>query len=778
MGLSLAFASGVTLVLQGAPLPPAPALLPAFLLPILTWRRPALRGRTLGALILGLAAGVVHGQRFERTREADCRVMVRDGQELILEGRVIRGPARGRLTLAVEAGHGLPCRAQVTVLMPRASARALPAADRPGEGGVARPELGEGARAVGRWRRNPGIADPERAGELVAAEVQAAQGPRSDLLLDRRARVESRLAVLYPERHGLVAALILASKDGLDPAFREAFARAGTAHLLAISGFHVGVVAALLLGAVRAVGVRRRRAGVLAALAVWAYVLFIGAPDAAARAALMLSLFAAGALLGRPVSGAGALATAFLTLIVADAGALARPGFQLSFAGAAGLVLLGRGLEERLRRVVRAERARPLLSAVAAGVAATLATLPIVAWHFDQVSLVGILATLLATPLVAAAIPGSFASLAADLVSPALGAFVAGGVDLLLVVLLEVTRVLAALPFAVVFVPRSWTLAGGAGALLAWGALSSARHLGAAVRAAVLASGAAATILVLPLWGRATAAGSIEIVFLDVGQGDAIALRSPGFRWVLVDAGPPSLRGPEPRVLGELRRLGVRRIEALILTHPHLDHIGGAGAVLEALEVGVVLDPGLPSGSTSFVELLEAAEREGAGWRAARRGDRLEIDGLTLEVLHEVDRSLGTPDDANESSVVVLARYGAFEALLTGDAPYAVEEEVVGRSGPFELLKVGHHGSRTSSSRAFLEEARLQAAVISLGRGNRYGHPHQEVLARLQESGASVFRTDRDGTVRVRARPDGTFSVHTGRGVAPAVAGDGRPPGN
>jgi competence protein ComEC len=248
---------------------------------------------------------------------------------------------------------------------------------------------------------------------------------------------------------------------------------------------------------------------------------------------------------------------------------------------------------------------------------------------------------------------------------------------------------------------------------------------------------------------------------------------------VLVDAGPAaSDRTRDARILPHLRERGVRRLEALVLTHPHLDHIGGARAVMAELAVALVLDPGLPSGSASFVEVLEAAEREGGGWRGARLGDRLELDGLTLEVLHEVDDSLGVPDDANESSVVVLARFGDFEALLTGDAPSHVEEDAVARSGPVEVLKVGHHGSRTSTSGLLLERARAQAAVISLGRGNRYGHPHGEVLERLEGSGTTVYRTDLDGTVRVTGRPDGTFTVRVARPGRERVAAGARPGGN
>jgi len=497
-------------------------------------------------------------------------------------------------------------------------------------------------------------------------------------------------------------------------------------------------------------------------------VLFIGAPDAAARAALILTLLALGSLMGRFLARAGALATAFLILLVHDAGALARPGFQLSFCGVAGLVLLARPLEVRLERVLPGARLRSLRSAVAAGMAATLTTSPVVAWHFDQVSVVGIPVTLLTTPLVAAAIPGAFASLAADLLHPSAGAFLAGGTDVVLALLIRVTEWAADLPFAVAWVPRSWVLAGAAGAALGLALLSGMRRVGRGVRGTVALCGAGVAVLLLPLGERVSTRGSLELHFLDVGQGDAVLIRSPGGRWILVDAGPPRGLGSsgDPVVLRALRRRGVRRLEALVLTHPHLDHIGGASAVIGAIPVGVVVDPGMVMGTGAFVDVLRAAEQAGLGWRGARQGDIWDFDGLDLRVLHSMD---GIPpaeggDEVNENSVVLLVSFGAFSALLTGDAPVSVEEAAVRDSGPIDVLKVGHHGSHTSTSAAFLRQARPGVAVISVGRQNRYGHPHEPVVARLLEAGSDLYRTDRDGAVRVAARPDGSYTVRAERG--------------
>jgi competence protein ComEC len=245
-----------------------------------------------------------------------------------------------------------------------------------------------------------------------------------------------------------------------------------------------------------------------------------------------------------------------------------------------------------------------------------------------------------------------------------------------------------------------------------------------------------------------------------VGQGDAIAVRTPANRWVLVDAGERDgdWDAGERRVLPFLRARGARRVEAMVLTHPHADHIGGAAAVMRALSVGRLVEPGMPYGSPMYLETLETAEARGVAWAAARRDRVLTIDGVTFTMLWPTEASLRAPKDVNDISAVILLRYGEFSALLTGDAPSEVEEELVARYGErlrVDVLKAGHHGSRTASSDALLEAARPGLAVVSCGARNKYRHPHPEAMGRLRGHHVPVARTDRDGTVLVEVAPGG-----------------------
>ena len=530
----------------------------------------------------------------------------------------------------------------------------------------------------------------------------------------------------------------------------------------------MGVVALLVSVVIRGAGTGPRRVPAFAASITWLYIGLIGFPAAATRAALILTFVAAAQLRARPAGALGAIASAGIILFLLDPSALQSPGFQLSFAGALGLVMLRPPVRRCLDGGAFSVIPAMLKDAVAAGVGATLATMPFVAFHFGRVSVVGLPATLVATPLVSAAIPGLLSSIGVSWISPSLAHFLAGGTDLLLRSLESVARFCASPSWASVWVGDAVLIGSLMGGL---GGVIGMRFLGEGVRGWVrwmtIMVWAATGAGVAPLAERWASLGTVEIVFLDVGQGDALAIRSPGGRWILVDTGPRSQTYDAGArvVLPYLRRRGVARIEALVLTHPDLDHIGGAEAVVQALDVGYVLDPAQAAGKDAYVGVLEAASRDAVPWLEARRDVSITLDEVQISVLYPNDGR--TPasyggTDSNAQSVVLLVRYGEFEALLTGDAPVAVEEAILDDlPSDLEVLKVGHHGSNTSTSPLLLAQTSPEVAVISVGGRNRYGHPHSDVLYRIIESGARILRTDLSGDIVIRARRSGLHDVRT-----------------
>lgn len=831
--VALAYGAGVALPQAGISWEPALLfLLPALLL-ALWWRPGALvsvpsgrlsrmpgfrwsQGLLKGSLsqagafqsalllhLLSVIAGVTAGESAVRGARRDCRLHLPVAADVEVTGRFLGRPAAGRgIPFRVEAGLPGECTGTVRAVWPGShpepptGARIHLPARWEGRGF---PEVGRG-EWEGRLRLQPGGSpvgvpgDPAASGrEEWAGALVADSGPR-EWALALRGRVLDRIGVLWPQRAPMVEALVLARREHLDPDLRAAFGLSGTAHLLAISGFHVGVVAGLLLAVLRLAGLHPGRAALFSALGAWAYVLSIGAPDAALRASVLLSLLALARMRGRPAFSVGALSTAFLGLLVVDPGALRSVGFQLSFAGTLGLVTLRGPLEgwvDRgwLRMGRTPPRRRPGAGAgerwlrgssegLIAGVAATLPTLPLLAWHFDRISLVGIPATLAVAPWVSLAIPGIGAAVVASMFSLPAGRFLAGGVDLLLAGVEAMVLWTAYLPGAAFWVSRDGLVGAGVGGGGVWWVLRRWRagRIRPGIRAGVASVAGLSGVLLVPLLPGPT---TLDLHLIDVGQGDALALRLPDGGWIAVDAGPrsPGWDAGTRRVIPYLRREGVRRLDALVLTHPHLDHIGGAPALLREFPVRGVLDPAHPVPSQPYLEVQEEARSQGISWWVADEGKRLRRRGVEIRVLHpdpsapliqrgtlqSGDGSLPSSLDANDLSVVLLVTFGQAHVLLTGDAYGWVEEAILPGLPPLTLLKLGHHGSRTSTSPALVEALRPRWALIPVGDGNRYGHPHGEVLERLERVGSRVLRTDRDGSVRLRIRPDGRVSVRTDR---------------
>ncbi|MGI9181163.1 MAG: DNA internalization-related competence protein ComEC/Rec2 [Longimicrobiaceae bacterium] len=768
----LAFLTGLLPALRFAP-PPLPfaglsillLLVAAFLTRSETYanRERLLRGVVL--LAIG-AAGAGLGAGAARVAADDCRALLPDRARITVHGTLAANSLQG----AQLPGGGAP-------LLPLLAREVLTDAGAvPGCSGPIRVRLpaeapgaaaGAELRLSGEWGRfnRPGLhsqwpRDPRFAGLLVVDSVVLLAPPRlgAHPLLTLRGRAEAHLHWLFPRHAPLAEALLLGRRELMDPALRERFARAGLAHLLAISGMHVGLIAGslMLLGSIFRVPRRRRAWITIGCVAL--YLAVIGAPTSAARAGLMISLVLAGVLLQRPSASLPLIAAAALAILAHRPLAVLEPGFQLSFAGVIGILLVRRPVLRLLPRDwLHAGWKRAPIEMLTVSAAAFLATAPVAAYHFGLVAPIAILANLPAIPLMSLALIGVGAAAVAGLVSAPLGRLLADGAGLMLDLLDGVATLAARVPFghAEVHLPRGWMWAAGAVALLL------GFHLAARMRAAVrwtVATGSAAAVLLAWPAVAADRGGALEIYFLDVGQGDATAVRTPQNRWILVDAGPrsDSYDAGERRILPFLRSHGVRRIDAVILTHPHADHIGGMPALLRSVEVGRVIEPGYVVGNPLYLETLRLVEEREVAWSAARPGRTLQIDGVTLELLWPDAELLDRVTDANEISAVTLLRYGELSVLLTGDAYAETEHELVARHGErlrAQILKAGHHGSRTSTSERLLDAVRPELVVISAGRRNRYGHPAPEVLARLAERGIEVARTDLEGTISIRLSP-------------------------
>ncbi|MDD1682728.1 MAG: lamin tail domain-containing protein [Methanoregula sp.] len=259
---------------------------------------------------------------------------------------------------------------------------------------------------------------------------------------------------------------------------------------------------------------------------------------------------------------------------------------------------------------------------------------------------------------------------------------------------------------------------------------------------------------------RSNTTGDLKAYFLDIGQGDASVILFKD-KVILIDAGETDMG---ERVVSDLQKLGVRKIDLLVATHPHSDHIGGMQGVLEHFPVEKVLDSGLPTSSPLYEYFLETVDEKNIPYVVAEQGQAIDLDpSLRILVLSPPKDRIG--DDLNTNSIVLRISYGTINLLYTGDATTPAEDvmEKTGYPLDAQVLKISHHGSSDSSSAAFLSRVRPELAVISLSADNPYGHPHRETLDRLEDAGPVLYRTDRNGTILVMS--DGaTFSVMTENG--------------
>jgi competence protein ComEC len=569
----------------------------------------------------------------------------------------------------------------------------------------------------------------------------------------RRAEAGLTRDLAQPEA-ALLRGMVLGQDEQLGEDVRDDFKRSGLAHVLAVSGQNVMLLATLVLaaGAVAGIGLRARLVLALALVAL--YVPLTGAGPSIQRAGVMGAAGLVAALAGRPSHRWYALGLAAAVTLALNPRASAEPGWQLSFAAVAALLALAPPLRQWFARAVPG----PVADVAAMTVAATIGTAPLMALHFGQVSLAALPANLLAAPAIALVMWLGMLAAAAAQVAPqlavpfnALNAPLLGFVE-------WVARTMAELPAAVM----PLRIRSPAALAVAYAALAATviplralvarvppprlRNSREGLAAVAAAAGIAACVLAAASSARDARPlldGEVVVSFLNVGQGDATLVQS-GTAAVLVDTGPPG--GP---ILRRLREAGVKRLDGLVITHAQTDHEGMALEVLRTVPTRLVVDGG--AGWPSYVQRgLPAALTAARARRVdAHAGQVINFGAITMRLLWPPPPAPGfRPEgDPNDRAIVAHVQVGTFDLFLPADAESNV---TAGLELPqVEALKVAHHGSTDEGLPALLERLQPAVAAIEVGRGNTYGHPTPSTLAALRGV-EQVFRTDRDGTIRLR----------------------------
>jgi competence protein ComEC len=551
----------------------------------------------------------------------------------------------------------------------------------------------------------------------------------------------------------IVTAVLIGDRTGLPDPIRLRLQAAGTYHVIAISGGNIAILAALIVGVLLLCGITGRPAAWLTLLLLIGYAEIVTAGPSVWRATLMAVLYLAARLLDhrsppwQAMAMAAALVVCVRPLDVRDA------GFLLTFGATAALLDAARRMSSS---TPRRRIAAWMLASIGASMAVELALLPVNASIFSRVTAAGIVLNLLAVPVMGLVQIGGIAVALLDTIDP-LVAPAAWVAHMAAMTLVESARLVEVAPWLAVRVPAppATLVVAYYGALAA---MLAARGVVRVVAALVLATAAAAIVSGQPAaWlSRDHVTATLGLTSFDVGQGDSTLVQFPDRSTLLVDAGGIPFGGGTfdvgARVLAPtLWARGVRRLDALLVTHGDPDHIGGAEAVIADFRPRRVWE-GIPVPRHAALSVvLEESQQVGARVEQKVAGDVMALGGVRMRVLHPPAPDWERRRVRNDDSVVLELTYGEVAVLLLGDVGAAVERGLVDRLMPsrVRILKVAHHGSRTSTSRELLERWRPQIAVISAGRGNTFGHPTAEVLQRLESVGATVYRTDLHGQITV-----------------------------
>ena len=537
---------------------------------------------------------------------------------------------------------------------------------------------------------------------------------------------ESMSSVMSTEDAAAIFAMLFGGYAGLNPELVEEFQTTGIIHILSVSGSHMSVLAGFTAWLCLFLKFPRIATLATGVFVIGTYTLLSGVLPHVIRSAIMgLLVFTATALEVESMS-ARLLTLTALAMLIVNPLLIFDISFQLSFSATAGLIYLSGDLRDLMWRLPY--RIKKL---VAMTIAAQLASLPIIIWYFNQVSLSSVLSNVLVMPILEIVIVGGLFGGIIVLVLPFIGKIFFVVESFLFGLGAELNRLLANLPLSAVQVP---TLGFSAGFIYYLALIFR--------RPEILLA------LIIIFFVNFRTSGEVEVSFVDVGQGDCAVVLTPNRKCLIFDTG--GVRDKTFDVGGRvvvpyLKHENINEVEYIFLTHAHEDHAGGAGSIIKKFPVNEVITAG--EGKAEYAAVFGISENFLNNVRAGKGGETFNVDGVTVEIVFAPNVGTG-----NEISNVYRVRYGDITFLITGDLIIENETEILREGLDVEstVLKVGHHGSKTSSSEEFLKAVNAKCAVISVGYGNNFGHPRAEVLKRLEDLNVRIFRTDIDGLIKFR----------------------------
>ena len=588
-----------------------------------------------------------------------------------------------------------------------------------------------------------GITTERREGEFFRRKI--ADIRTSYMLAMEKAMGKSDAAAIF--------AMLFGGYGGLKEELTESFTVTGIVHILSVSGSHITMVAAFVVAFGRLLGLSKDLRLLLTVFAVAVYTMLAGCVPPAVRAAVMGTLVFAAAGLGRDRDAGRILAITTLVMLMINPLLLFNISFRLSFLATAGLVFIAPVLQKAMENL---RHVKFLMTVFSMTAAITLSSLPLLAWHFNMVSLSSFVANAILVPIVEIIIVVALLAGIAAAVLPILGQVVFAFDALLLGLVYGAAQKIANFPYASVYAPALPSAAVvGYYAVIVFilQQYQRRRKICAFLRNNIFPLGVTlAAVAVIFAARQITDGDEIKVHFIDVGQGAAALVQTPHNHAFMIDTG--GVRGGDFDVgkrvdLPYLLHYGVRKLDFIFLTHAHEDHAAGAGALLAKIPVGAVITAHEPLEEYLFGMGIRTGDAPKEKFITAQEGTTFEIDGVTVEILFAPATAELRTGGGNELSNVYRVTYGGVSFLFVGDL-IKEQEEVLLRKGidpKSTVLQVGHHGSAGSGSQKFVEAVAPEYAVFCVGAYNSFGHPRAEVTERFEAAGAKILRTDKDGAI-------------------------------
>jgi competence protein ComEC len=639
-----------------------------------------------------------------------------------------------------------------------------------GENAFDPPAAGERIRLLGVVPRIPASENYRRSLYLKGVQVLFSTDPsnirkiKDSPLLPRLlsyVRSETKrkvLRFLNRREAGLLLGIMLGDKENVTSLTQSRFARAGVAHVIVVSGLHVGMIALIGFGLAGAFKLEPWPRVILTMSLVILYALITGCRPSVLRAALVIGIGLCGWSMGKDKDLIAPLSAAALILLIYDPFFLFDIAFQLSFAATLSIAILMPILQSQFDRFPLFSRRPAQIFLVS--IAVQIGVVPILMYHFGELSLISALANVIIVPLIAPVLALGLLAVTLSFLFSILAHPLFVMLGLLLSLINSVTSFMAELPFS--WIPATMSLTAVLVYFLLLVALvvlmrqSQKRFSGMFLLSASLVMAAGM------IWWQVLANAPPQRFtadFLDVGQGDAAAVRTPAGACILIDGGPDRYAAKSL-----LASKGIRRIDLLVLSHPHADHLNGLIELAEGYDIGIVLMNKCWTNSEQYREFKAAISERRIPKIQAKEGMKLQVGpDLKLVVLSE-DRKISAGSDLNNESLVMKVEYQDLSILFAGDVEEEEELQLLHLKHGLHsyILKVPHHGSINGAERTFLKYVRPKAAIISVGKNNRFGHPSGSTLHILRSLGAKIYRTDEDGNVTITSDGKG-FAVSTSR---------------